>query len=120
MGNFNLRNASSLGIVAILLSIFWVAYGTGSAQARLGGAADTAIMCRQVQASGMPPMLAKRYVPSTHNTGLGGDTSSGSGGSGDKPAQPKNQPPRQPPKSTQTNYNEVLPDFMQPPKYLPK
>src|SRR5271157_3617345 len=63
-------------------------------------------------------LLAKRSFPSTHGNGSVGDISVG--GSGDKPVQPKSPPPKQPSNPKSTNYNEVLPDFVQLPNLLPK
>jgi hypothetical protein len=118
MSNFKSGNVLVLGGVAILLSVFCLAHSAGVAQASTEGVISAAFTSQQGHVYRLNPMLAKRILPSTGSFGGSGDISSGGGG--DKPAQPKSPPPRQPPKPKQTNYNEVLPDFMQLPKYIAK
>jgi hypothetical protein len=120
MNKSNPRDVLLGWALAILLDVLLLAHPAGLAKAITGGATDGVVTLEQEQAPSSNLLLAKRSVPGTHNSGLVGDISSGSGASGDKPVQPRNQPPRQPSNPKHTNYNEVLPNFMRTPQFLNK
>jgi hypothetical protein len=120
MIKLNSRNALLGWVLAILVNVFLLTHPSGLAEAITNGATDGVFTFEQKHALAQNLLLAKRSVPSTHNSGLVGDISSGSGGSGDKPVQPRNQPPRQPASHNDTNFKEVLPDFMRTPQFLNK
>ncbi len=112
---------ASLGLaLAILLNPHLLAHPGGLAKAITDGASHGVVEFQQGPTPAPNPLLAKRSLPSTHNSGLIGDISSGSGGSIDKPVQPRNQPPRQPSSPKRTNYYEASPDFMRTPQFLNK
>ena len=106
--------------LAILLSVSLLTHPADMAKAITDDGTDGAITYQKEHAPVPNLLLAKRSVPSTHNSGLIGDISSGTGGSSDKPVQPRNQPPRQPSNPKRTNYYEASPDFMRTPQFLNK
>ena len=120
MIKLNSRDALFGWALAILINVFLLTHPSGLAEAMTNGATDSVFTFEQKDVLAPSLMLAKRLVPSTHNSGMVGGISSGSGGSGDKPVQPRSQPQRQPTSHNDTNFKEVLPDFMRTPQFLNK
>jgi hypothetical protein len=106
--------------VPILINVFLLTHPSGLAKVIANGATHGTFAFEREQGRPSNQLFARRSVPSTHNSGMVGDISSGSGGSGDKPVQPRNQPPQKPSTSNGANYMEVSPDFMRTPQFLNK